>query len=190
MKTLYCSGIIVCNLLLGGALAAQPLPKVQLRPAFPKLTLDHPLYMAEAPDGSGRMFTVEQIGRILVVPKDTDGSQSNEFLNIVDRHPFAAYEEGLLSIAFHPDFKRNGLCYILLHRREYQRPDVSSLPQHPQRIEGFRQRPEPRRYEIRAHPAGDATAVSQPQGWIAAVRAGRLSLREHRRRRHGLRSLQ
>lgn len=104
---------LFCALLtFGGALHAQPLPKVQLRPAFPALTLDHPVWMTEAPDGSGRLFLVEQGGRILILGKGTDGSKTNEFLNIVDRHPFASYEEGLLSLAFHPAFKSNGLCYI------------------------------------------------------------------------------
>jgi glucose/arabinose dehydrogenase len=107
------SCIIFCALFVfGGALAAQPLPKVRLRPAFAALTMDHLVWMSEAPDGSGRFFIVAQDGRIVIAGKGTDGSKTNEFLNIVDRQPAAAYEEGLLSIAFHPDFKSNGLCYI------------------------------------------------------------------------------
>ena len=111
-KTAY--GIFVCLALLafGGALGAQPLPTVKLRPVFPALTMDRPVWMSEAPDGSGRFFIVAQEGRIVIARKGTDGAQSNEFLNIVDREPSTAYEEGLLSIAFHPDFKSNGLCYV------------------------------------------------------------------------------
>jgi glucose/arabinose dehydrogenase len=91
---------------------AQPLPKVRLRPAFLALTIDRPLWMNEAPDGSGRLFIVEQAGRIITVQKGTDGAVSNEFLNITNRHPFISNEEGLMSIAFHPGFKTNGLFYI------------------------------------------------------------------------------
>jgi len=111
--------IIFCALFVfGGAPAAQPLPKVRLRPAFPALTnMDHLVWMSEAPDGSGRFFIVEQDGRIVIAGKGTDGSKTNEFLNIVDRGPAAAYEEGLLSIAFHPDFKSNGLCYIYYNQQ-------------------------------------------------------------------------
>jgi glucose/arabinose dehydrogenase len=114
MKHIYCSACLVSALFVfAGALPAQPLPKVQLRPVFPALTtLEHPIWMSEAPDGSGRLFIVDQVGRIVIVSKGTDGNKTNEFLNIIDRQPNSAYEEGLLSIAFHPDFKSNGLFYI------------------------------------------------------------------------------
>jgi len=65
--------------------------------------------------GAGRFrpfFIVEQWGRIFVAGKDTDGGRHEEFLNIVKRNPHAAYEEGLLSLAFHPGFATNGLCYV------------------------------------------------------------------------------
>lgn len=92
-------------------MAAQTLPKVKMTRILPELTLDQPVWMTEAPDGSGRLFIVEQRGRILVAGKGTDGSKHAEFLNIVKRNPHAAYEEGLLSLAFHPGFATNGLCY-------------------------------------------------------------------------------
>jgi glucose/arabinose dehydrogenase len=114
MKCIFRFTQIFCALFVFlGALPAQPLPKVQLRPVFPALTgFEHPVWMSEAPDGSGRLFIVDQVGRIVIAAKGSDGSKSNEFLNIVDRQPNSAYEEGLLSIAFHPDFKSNGLFYI------------------------------------------------------------------------------
>jgi glucose/arabinose dehydrogenase len=98
--------------LLGGLLDAQPLPKVKLRPTFPALTLDKNLWMSEAPDGSGRFFIVAQAGVIVIAQKGSDGSKTSEFLNITNRNPSPAYEQGLISIAFHPNFKNNGLFYI------------------------------------------------------------------------------
>jgi glucose/arabinose dehydrogenase len=96
--------------------SAQPLPKVRLRPAFPALTLDRPVWMCQAPDGTDRRFVVEQTGRILIVPGGSDGSGVKEFLNITGRKPFvdlgANTHVGLISIAFHPGFKTNGLFYI------------------------------------------------------------------------------
>lgn len=109
--------------------SAQPLPKIKLVQQFPGLKLDRPVWMIEAPDGSGRMFIVEQQGRIYVVPKGSDGSKAKEFLNIIDRKPFMDTEEGLLSLAFHPGFKTNGLCYIyysqLDPKREFFFPNRS-----------------------------------------------------------------
>ncbi len=125
MKRIYRSASRFCALFVfAGALVAQPLPKVQLRPVFPALTMDHLVWMSEAPDGSGRFFIVEQAGRIVIAGKGTDGSQTNEFLNIADREPAAAYEEGLLSIAFHPEFKSNGLCYIYYNQQNSNQPSL------------------------------------------------------------------
>ena len=90
----------------------QPLPKVRLTSTFPAITFERPIWMSEAPDDSGRLFVIEQAGRILAIQKGTDGSAGTEFLNITNRHPYMTDEEGLMSIAFHPGFKTNGLFYI------------------------------------------------------------------------------
>jgi glucose/arabinose dehydrogenase len=126
MKRFYWSAyIILCALFVpGGPLAAQPLPKIRLRPVFPALTLDRPLWMSEAPDGSGRFFIVGQGGQIVIAGKGTDGSKTSEFLNITDRHPATAYEQGLISIAFHPGFKSNGLCYIYYNQENSNPPSL------------------------------------------------------------------
>ena len=108
------AGRTVClsALLVLGTAAAQPLPKVELRPVLTALNIDKPVWMEEAPDGSGRLFVVEQDGRIDTVPKGSDGSAAKEFLNIVDRKPHFNLEDGLLGFAFHPGFKTNGLFYV------------------------------------------------------------------------------
>jgi glucose/arabinose dehydrogenase len=98
-------------------LSAQPLPKIEMHPIFQNLSLKRTVWMSEAPDGSGRMFIVQQDGRILIVQKGSDGSQSKEFLNIVDRKPFVDNEEGLLSIAFHPGFTTNRLFYVYYNQQ-------------------------------------------------------------------------
>ena len=104
----------VGSLALFGA-AAQSLPQVTLKPVYTQMKggEERPVWMSEAPDGSGRLFFVYQGGKILVVKKGSDGSDAKEFLNIEDRNPRAAgNEDGLMSIAFHPGFATNGLFYI------------------------------------------------------------------------------
>ncbi|HWD20127.1 MAG TPA: PQQ-dependent sugar dehydrogenase [Verrucomicrobiae bacterium] len=111
-KFIQLSGIVWLWVLGAMAAAANPLPHVKLTSLFPAAQLANPVWMCQAPGDPGRFFLVEQAGRILITPKGGDGSQTSEFLNITDRHPFFGYEDGLLSIAFHPDFQSNHLAYI------------------------------------------------------------------------------
>jgi glucose/arabinose dehydrogenase len=68
--------------------------------------------MSEAPDGSGRLFFVQQSGIVYIVKKGSDGGGAKEFFNIENRQAYFDNEDGLLSIAFHPGFKTNGLFYV------------------------------------------------------------------------------
>jgi quinoprotein glucose dehydrogenase len=108
------SFVLSCFCLGAVAAQAQGLPKITLEPVLTKLTDERPLWMSEAPDGSGRLFVVYQPGKILVTKKGSDGGDAKEFLNIESRRPKVNNENecGLLSIAFHPGFKTNGLFYI------------------------------------------------------------------------------
>lgn len=73
-----------------------------------------PVALSEAPDGSHRLFIVDQIGKIWIIG-DNGQMMSQPFLDISSRmvrlSPF--YDErGLLSIAFHPNFSSNGKFYL------------------------------------------------------------------------------
>jgi quinoprotein glucose dehydrogenase len=107
---------IFCSIVFAGIGSAQPLPKIEFRQVYTKLQIDRLVWMSEAPDGSGRFFVVGQAGKILVFKKSSDGGEAKEFLNIEDRHPYFQNEDGLMSIAFHPGFKTNGLFYIYYTR--------------------------------------------------------------------------
>jgi glucose/arabinose dehydrogenase len=117
-----------CLLLQAGIVAAQPLPQIQLKQIFSKLQFDEvrPVWMSEAPDGSGRFFVVAQTGTIYVLKKGSDGGDAKEFLNIRDRKPMVGNEDGLLSIAFHPGFKTNGLFYVYYNQKNSQ-ADIDRL---------------------------------------------------------------
>jgi glucose/arabinose dehydrogenase len=71
--------------------------------------LSSPVYVTGAGDGSGRLFIVEQVGRIRVVK---DGVLlAKPFLDIRSLVQSGG-ERGLLSVAFHPDFETNGAFIV------------------------------------------------------------------------------
>jgi glucose/arabinose dehydrogenase len=76
--------------------------------------LTSPVTLAEAPDNTGRLFIVDQIGTIRVVT--SDGTlQDQPFLDV--RGAIVALmpdydERGLLGLAFHPDFATNGRLFV------------------------------------------------------------------------------
>ncbi len=80
--------------------------------AFPALNFNRPVDLQHAGDGSGRLFVVEQAGRILVFDNDAAVSGATEFLDIRDRVNDGGNEEGLLGLAFHPDYANNGYFYV------------------------------------------------------------------------------
>jgi glucose/arabinose dehydrogenase len=83
--------------------------------------LDNPLYVTHANDSSGRLFAVEQAGYVLVVQ---DGRYLDEpFLDLTFNVPDTVYhggytEQGLLGIAFHPDYANNGYFYVSYINRD------------------------------------------------------------------------
>jgi glucose/arabinose dehydrogenase len=70
--------------------------------------LTRPLYLT-APTGDDRLFIVEQTGRIRIV-KNGDVSAA-PFLDLSSKVSGSG-EQGLLSMAFHPDYGANGLFYV------------------------------------------------------------------------------
>ncbi|MEZ4769558.1 MAG: PQQ-dependent sugar dehydrogenase [Caldilineales bacterium] len=72
--------------------------------------LERPLFATHAGDGSGRLFIVEKAGRILTLT--ADGVAEQPFLDITGRVGSGASEQGLLGLAFHPDFAGNGRLFV------------------------------------------------------------------------------
>lgn len=113
--------------LVAFSVPAQPIPIIELRPIFPALKTELPVGMAEAPDGSGRFFILEQDGRIVITRKGSDGRSAKEFLNITNRQPHVNLEEGLLGLTFHPGFRTNGLFYIYYSQQNPRRSVLSEF---------------------------------------------------------------
>ena len=113
--------------LLSALAARAELPRVRLQPVFPRVELSRPLWLEEAPDDTGRVLLVEQQGRVLSVRKGSDGGEAKEFLNIVDRKPLVENEEGLLGLACHPQFSRNGRLFVYYTQQDPRRSVISEF---------------------------------------------------------------
>lgn len=80
--------------------------------AFPSLSFERPVDFQHAGDDSKRLFVVEQRGVISVFQNDSKTAEKSEFLEIEAKVDDSGNEEGLLGLAFHPDFKNNGYFYV------------------------------------------------------------------------------
>ncbi|HUB87444.1 MAG TPA: PQQ-dependent sugar dehydrogenase [Verrucomicrobiae bacterium] len=124
-KTQRCV-LLVLNFLVLFAIGAvaQSFPQIKLQQIFLNLQVKSPVWMCQPPDGSDRFFIVGQDGIIYVLNRGSDGSDAKVFLDISDRHPHFNREDGLLSIAFNPGYKTNGLFYI--YYTQENKPDEIS----------------------------------------------------------------
>jgi glucose/arabinose dehydrogenase len=80
--------------------------------------LQSPVYLTGAGDGSGRLFIVEQIGRIRILRNGA--LLPAPFLDIRSL-VVSGGERGLLSLAFHPQFKTNG-AFVVDYTRASKTP--------------------------------------------------------------------
>jgi glucose/arabinose dehydrogenase len=80
--------------------------------AFPNLSFDQPVGLYSAGDESNRLFVLERKGVIRVFDSLETVTASSVFLNITEKVISAGAEEGLLGLAFHPEFPSNGYFYL------------------------------------------------------------------------------
>jgi glucose/arabinose dehydrogenase len=140
-------------------------PQIEPRPIGLELIAEGftaPVRVVAAPDGSGRLFVVDQTGHIWVIARDGTPLQE-PFLDIADRlvELRQTYDErGLLGLAFHPAYAENGRFFVY-----YSAPLREGVPQdfdHTSRISEFRVSPQ---NSDRADPDSERIilAVDQPQ---------------------------
>jgi cysteine-rich repeat protein len=105
-----------CDLEPGGDVCAGVAPRLgsRLRATLFASGLDRPVHVTAPPLDPGRVFIVEQPGRVRVV--ENGRLRAEPFLDISE---FVACcgEQGLLGLAFHPGFERNGRFFVDYTRR-------------------------------------------------------------------------
>ncbi|MCI0534951.1 MAG: PQQ-dependent sugar dehydrogenase, partial [Verrucomicrobiales bacterium] len=93
--------------------------------AFPGLQFDHPVQIV-SPPGDNRLFVVERIGRIVVIPDSAQPARA-VFLDLTP-NVASDYDvngnEGITSLAFHPNYAQNGFFYLIY--TFYSRPLAST----------------------------------------------------------------
>ncbi len=100
---------IVGLLVLTGCGLAQSAPLPALRLQRVASGLDAPVYLTHAGDRSGRLFVVEQDGRIRIL---RDGRLIPRLFLDIRGKVISGGELGLLSVAFHPQFATNGRFFV------------------------------------------------------------------------------
>ncbi len=72
--------------------------------------LERPVYVTHADDRSGDLFVLEQPGRIRVLSEE--GLAERPLLDLTERVESGGNEQGLLGLAFHPEFAANGRFFV------------------------------------------------------------------------------
>jgi len=101
---------VTLSLVLVNKVSAQAQSTYGFQVAFPQLAFSQPVGIYNAKDATNRLFVVEQAGRIQVFQNSATAS-ATVFLDITDRVLFGG-EQGLLGLAFHPNFASNGYFYV------------------------------------------------------------------------------
>jgi uncharacterized repeat protein (TIGR03806 family) len=92
-------------------------PPLEAERVFAKLQFERPVELTFAPDGSKRLFVLEQKGVIRVFENDPDAAEAEVFLDLHDVVLSEGNEEGLLGLAFHPKYAENGKFYVYYSTR-------------------------------------------------------------------------
>ena len=89
-----------------------PIPELGFEVAFEKLKFERCVAIAHPPDGTDRIFVVEQPGRVKWFENKPDASESTLALDLSAKVLSSGNEEGMLGLAFHPQFKTNHQVFL------------------------------------------------------------------------------
>ncbi len=94
-------------------------------PAFAALSLRQPLVLTAAPGEPEHLFVAEKSGRVLRFENRDDVKSATVYLDIRDRVRTRHDEEGLLGLAFPPDYAETGALYVSYSGSDPRRTQVS-----------------------------------------------------------------
>src|SRR5207248_9862793 len=106
--TTIAATIVALSLMSAKSALPQSWPQISF--AQPIDGFVHPTHLASARDGSGRLFVVEQPGRIRIIKNGA--LLATPFLDITARLGNVVGSQGLLSVAFPPNFANKQHFYV------------------------------------------------------------------------------
>jgi glucose/arabinose dehydrogenase len=113
MATILIVMIIAAAFLSSQTLVSSGQPQTQetVEAAYPNLNFNQPVGILSPKDQTNRLFVIEQPGIIRVFENDANTETSTVFLDIASSVTYGG-EQGLLGLAFDPDYQNNGYLYI------------------------------------------------------------------------------
>ena len=111
--------------------AVTPLQPVRVSPVFPKLGFERLTNLAQPAGAGNLLFVTEQAGIIHGFVNDPNVAESFVFLDITNRVSTKGNEEGLLGMAFGPDYNESGKFYVYYSASNPRRSVLSRFQAQP-----------------------------------------------------------
>ncbi len=102
------------------------LPKLKLVKAFPKLRFQFPLALTYTKNSPETFFVVEQNGVVKSFQNDPETTEAKTFLDIRQKVYTGHNEEGLLALAFDPDYSENRRFFVYYSAQNPRRGVLAS----------------------------------------------------------------
>lgn len=84
----------------------------RLTRVFSQVTFTQPVGLKSAPGDATNVYVIERAGRIRIVPTAGSGAAATPFLDITPLVKSSGGEQGLLGLAFHPNYATNGRFFV------------------------------------------------------------------------------
>ncbi len=94
-----------------------PAKDYELELAFPEIrSFSQPVAIVSPPGETNRLFILERPGRIRVIP-DLENPERRTFLSLTRSVESSSGEQGILGLAFHPNYQENGTFFVFYTAR-------------------------------------------------------------------------
>lgn len=128
-------GALVIALIMRGVGSDVPAVAPSVRLAAVQTDLDQPLWAGVAPGEPNRLYVAERGGKLYRI----EGGQRTLILDLGPYLTTRGLEQGLLGLAFHPDWARNGLLFVHYSGRQAGETEIAHLQREGDRFDPAKQ---------------------------------------------------